>query len=63
MKVDRVDTARSPYVYIEVDEIEPYLEKVEAAAGASLYTSIPEGSNNHNALIFSSRSSTEGELY
>jgi predicted enzyme related to lactoylglutathione lyase len=33
MKVEKVEVGRSPYVYIEVDEIEPYLEKAEELGG------------------------------
>lgn len=33
MKVDKVEAGRSPYLYIEVDEIEPYLEKAKELGG------------------------------
>ena len=33
MKVDKVTPGKSPYIYIEVDEIEPYLEKVKGLGG------------------------------
>ena len=33
MKVDEVTPGKSPYIYIEVDEIEPYLEKVSELGG------------------------------
>jgi predicted enzyme related to lactoylglutathione lyase len=33
MKVDEVVPGRSPYLYIQVDEIGPYLAKVEALGG------------------------------
>lgn len=33
MKVDKVEPGRSPYVYIEVEEIEPYLEKAKELGG------------------------------
>ncbi|UCF07165.1 MAG: VOC family protein, partial [Thermoplasmata archaeon] len=33
MKVDAVEPGRSPYIYIEVDEIEPYVEKAEELGG------------------------------
>ena len=32
-KVDKVEPGKSPYIYIEVDEIEPYLEKVKNLGG------------------------------
>jgi predicted enzyme related to lactoylglutathione lyase len=34
MKVDKVEIGKSPYIYIEVDEIEPYLEKVKTLGGS-----------------------------
>jgi len=33
MKVDKVIPGKSPYIYIEVDEIEPYLEKAKELGG------------------------------
>lgn len=33
MKVDKVAPGKSPYIYIEVDEIEPYLEKAKELGG------------------------------
>ena len=33
MKVDKVTPGKPPYIYIEVDEIEPYLEKVNQLGG------------------------------
>jgi predicted enzyme related to lactoylglutathione lyase len=34
MKVDSVSAGKSPYIYIEVDEIEPYLDKVKELGGS-----------------------------
>lgn len=33
MKVDKVQAGESPYIYIEVDEIEPYLERAKELGG------------------------------
>ena len=33
MKVDKVEPGKSPYLYFEVDEIEPYLDKVMELGG------------------------------
>ncbi len=33
MKVDKVILGKSPYIYIQVDEIEPYLEKAKELGG------------------------------
>ena len=33
MKVDSVTPGKSPYIYIEVEEIEPYLDKVKRLGG------------------------------
>ncbi|MFQ6104290.1 MAG: VOC family protein [Candidatus Glassbacteria bacterium] len=43
MKVDEVKVGESPYIYTEVDEIEPYLEKAQKLGGkvAVTKTEIP----------------------
>jgi predicted enzyme related to lactoylglutathione lyase len=33
MKVDKVEPGRSPYVYINVEDIEPYLKRAEELGG------------------------------
>jgi predicted enzyme related to lactoylglutathione lyase len=44
MKVDKVETGKSPYIYIEVDEIESYLKKAKKLGGGvdKPKTEIPE---------------------